>query len=539
MTVQVKDNQINLVIEQGKSDDGSINAVAQIITEDSTLNGGLGFVDLADTPKTYSGHAGQTLVVDKNATKLEFAELRPQHFTSLTDTFSSYQGKAGKVLAVNQTESGITVANIAEGELKYFWQLGDVGSPSMNAGMLLQVSSDGESITYVNGSNMLEDIPGLITTGDGQQSFSNPTITVDSKGRIIAATSGSSANTNNCKANGVVYAVNNPAGQGLTLSSTDAFADDDILMKPAGFTYPMNDKLTFLYSTSKIKRAITVTDDLGQVAIDPLTTLEIKRTVNTIVLNARLANDAPAVIEVPATLSANVLDTPAVSTTENVLTLKSALDIRIDPSDMPNGEYVPQSDYSLVTVKDSVDILRQKLGGLMVGATEYTAVDLATQEFNVQFAIGATQFTECLILAANKHLLNCSYRVNTAFDSGLQFWLGIKDANPVSHPASSSYFGQFNLPTTTGTFRQEILLSRSADSYIYGMIYNPNVPVKSGIYLGDYSTLAELQAAYPTTNEGNYAVAGVSATTYVYSATNGWLKNTGTGAFNIFAQYEF
>ena len=71
------------------------------------------------------------------------------------------------------------------------------------------------------------------------------------------------------------------------------------------------------------------------------------------------------------------------------------------------------------------------------------------------------------------------------------------------------------------------------------MIYNPNVPVKRGIYLGDYSTLAELQAAYPTTNEGNYAVAGVSATTYVYSATNGWLKNTGTGAFNIFAQYEF
>ena len=405
--------------------------------------------------------------------------------------------------------------------------------------MLLQVSSDGESITYVNGSSMLEDIPGLITTGDGQQSFSNPTITVDSKGRVIAAASGSSANTNNCKANGVVYAVNNPAGQGLTLASTDAFADDDVLMKTAGFTYPMNDKLTFLYSTSKIKRALTVTDDLGQVAIDSLATLEIKRAVNSIVLNAQLASGDPAVLEVPATLSANVIDTPAVSTTENVLTLKSASDIRIDPSDMPDGKYVPQSDYSLVTVKDSVDILRQKLGGLMVGAAEYTAIDLATQEFNVQFPIGATQSTECLILDADKHLLNCSYRINTAFDSDLQFWIGIKDANPVSHPASSSYFGQLNLPTTTGAFRQEILLSRNSESYVYGMIYNPRVPVKSGIYLGDYSTLAELQSAYATTTEGNYAVVGVSATTYVYSATDGWLKNTGTGAFNIFAQYEF
>ena len=65
------------------------------------------------------------------------------------------------------------------------------------------------------------------------------------------------------------------------------------------------------------------------------------------------------------------------------------------------------------------------------------------------------------------------------------------------------------------------------------MIYNPRVPVKSGIYLGDYSTLAELQSAYATTTEGNYAVVGVSATTYVYSATDGWLKNTGTGACHL------
>ena len=537
MTVSVKENQLNLIIEQGKSDDGSINAVAQIITEDTTLDGGLSFVDLADTPKSLSGEAGKAIIVNQEENKLEFSELRPSAFTSLSDTFRSYQGKANQVLAVSSDESKITTINVSEGEIKYFSQLADVGVMSVNADKLLKVNSLGTEIEYVEGANLLSDIPGLVPDGQLNASYANPTVTVNSKGQIIAITTGTSANTNNCQANGIVYVIENPAGQGLVLRSTDAMTDDDIVVKMPGFVYPINDKLTFLYSSSKKKRALVMTDAV-QSEVDNLPVLAINRSLNSIQFDAQSSGIQSTFDFLKPIMSDEVI-TPSVSTSQDTLKLSSLSDIVIDPSSMPDGVYNPKTDDSVLTVRHAISILKEKLGGLIVGGSNHTSVDLSTVEFNTQFLIGAPSIDSEFKLQPGQHLLNCSYRIITAFSSNLQFWIGSLDENPVSHPNNSAYFGQFDLPTELGAYRQEILLSRPSEVVLAGMIYNPAVPPKSGVYLGDFNSLADLQAQYATTTEGNYAVVGASAITYVYSTTEGWMKNTGTGAFDVFVQYEF
>lgn len=66
------------------------------------------FLDLTDTPASYSGEAGKTVVVNSGETALEFVNAT---FLRLTDTPSSYSGQAGKWARVNSGETALEFDN--------------------------------------------------------------------------------------------------------------------------------------------------------------------------------------------------------------------------------------------------------------------------------------------------------------------------------------------------------------------------------------------------------------------------------------------
>jgi len=65
------------------------------------------FLDLPDTPSSYSGEGGKTVKVNSGATALEFVAVSNPSFLNLTDTPSSYSGQANKLVAVNSTPNGL------------------------------------------------------------------------------------------------------------------------------------------------------------------------------------------------------------------------------------------------------------------------------------------------------------------------------------------------------------------------------------------------------------------------------------------------
>jgi len=67
------------------------------------------FLDLTDTPSSYSGQSGKYLKVKASEDGLEFTSVAggASEFLDLTDTPSAYSGQAGKVLAIKSTEDGI------------------------------------------------------------------------------------------------------------------------------------------------------------------------------------------------------------------------------------------------------------------------------------------------------------------------------------------------------------------------------------------------------------------------------------------------
>lgn len=76
------------------------------------------FIDLTDTPSSYTGHSYKLLRVNQNETGIEFitpTSGEVPSFISLTDTPSSYTGQAGKVPVVNQSETGLEFSTISGG----------------------------------------------------------------------------------------------------------------------------------------------------------------------------------------------------------------------------------------------------------------------------------------------------------------------------------------------------------------------------------------------------------------------------------------
>lgn len=100
----------NITFENGKAqmtteptDNADIATKAYVDDQSRT------FLDLTDTPSSYSGQAGKVAAVKATEDGLEFVEGGggADTFLELTDTPSSYSGQAGKVAAVKATEDGL------------------------------------------------------------------------------------------------------------------------------------------------------------------------------------------------------------------------------------------------------------------------------------------------------------------------------------------------------------------------------------------------------------------------------------------------
>lgn len=536
--VSLKLNPVSLVIEQGISDDGSINADVEVITEDQKKDGGLAFTNLSDCPKTLVGYSGKVPVVNEEETALEWSDLKLSVFTSLADTFASYKGKAGQVVIVDNSESGLTTVNISKAELKYFSELADVGSVASNPGKLLKVSDAGTGeITYVDGSQFLEDIPGLIDGDSSQETFYTPNITVDKKGRIVAISSSNAATTNNTVSGGVVYSITNPEGEGKVLRSTEAMQVGQVITKINGLNVPTADYLTSLYSTSKLKPRLQLLDEVGGSTTDTLAVLTINATAeNELVFSAN--GTGTPVIHFQGITYIDQVQSSAITTDEETLMLGSAKTLRVDTSRMPDNKYKPEDPNDLLTVEYATSILKQQVGGNILCNSTATSIDVSKIEYNTQFLIGSVDGLSPLKILANKYIKDCSIRIVTSFESGLQLWLGAYDSVPVSHDSISGAYGKLNLSNTPLQILP-VLETRYDDTELYGLIYNPSIPAKTGIYRGDYTTLQELQDAYPTDTEGNYAEVGISKATYVYSTEKGWIANNGVGSMLVWISYEF
>lgn len=75
------------------------------------------FLDLVDTPITYSGHAGDFVAVKQGEDGLEFVTVSGvqviDNFIDLTDTPITYSGQANKLLWVNDAESGVEFTTLS------------------------------------------------------------------------------------------------------------------------------------------------------------------------------------------------------------------------------------------------------------------------------------------------------------------------------------------------------------------------------------------------------------------------------------------
>ena len=74
------------------------------------------FLDLSDTPGSYSGEAGNFVRVAAGENELEFASI-PDEFTELTDTPGAYSGEAGKFVKVAAGETELEFADLTESDI--------------------------------------------------------------------------------------------------------------------------------------------------------------------------------------------------------------------------------------------------------------------------------------------------------------------------------------------------------------------------------------------------------------------------------------
>lgn len=139
------------------------------------------FVDLDDTPSSYSGSANFTVKVNSAGTGLTFALPR---LTEAADFPSNYTGAAGKLLRVNSTANGVTfdvlkVVDLSDGP----------GAPTApNALRYIRVNAAGDGWEYATGTGgpdhftQLEDTPDDYTGAAGKF----PRVNVDEDALIFS-----------------------------------------------------------------------------------------------------------------------------------------------------------------------------------------------------------------------------------------------------------------------------------------------------------------------------------------------------------------
>jgi len=101
------------------------------------------FVDLTDTPGTYSGYSDNILIVNALEDALEYIAFQ---LTSLKDTPDSLSGQAGQALIVNDTEDGF---GFGESGAVAFLDLGDTPSDYTDkGGWVVGVASDETALEF-------------------------------------------------------------------------------------------------------------------------------------------------------------------------------------------------------------------------------------------------------------------------------------------------------------------------------------------------------------------------------------------------------
>lgn len=135
-----------------------------VISTDVHANGATNFLDLTDTPDTFSGRAGRYIAVKSDETGVEFVQPPNRRFTELTDVPGTYSGNNNRYVRVNTAGNGLEFVNLPTfSSVNAFIQLDDVpNNYSGHAGEMLVVKSDASGIEFVArptaGVNLFTDL---------------------------------------------------------------------------------------------------------------------------------------------------------------------------------------------------------------------------------------------------------------------------------------------------------------------------------------------------------------------------------------------
>lgn len=116
------------------------------------------FKQLSDTPGTYVGQAGRTLVVNSTEDGLEFTEAAaPSAYLGLTDTPNSYAEQAGKRPVVNNAENAIEFLQST------FLESSDTPNAYTQAGALLRINATNDGLEFFPD---VGDIPNVVLVNE-------------------------------------------------------------------------------------------------------------------------------------------------------------------------------------------------------------------------------------------------------------------------------------------------------------------------------------------------------------------------------------
>jgi len=127
------------------------------------------FIELNDTPKSYSGQSGSVLIVSSSETGLVFKptalfdilDFGAKNFTELLDVPDSYLGQADKILVVSSSETGLqfrgtSVINSSDFGAQTFTELTDVPASYLGQADKVLVVSSSETGLQFRGTSVID-----------------------------------------------------------------------------------------------------------------------------------------------------------------------------------------------------------------------------------------------------------------------------------------------------------------------------------------------------------------------------------------------
>jgi len=138
----------------------------------------IGFLDLHDTPPTYSGYDGMILAVNSGQTGFDYVDPPGYTFISLVDTPTTYSGNIGKGLRV-KADGGLEYTTLATAR-DYFTELLDTPTTySGYEGYNVSVKSDGSGLEFTTTSGAdIDEFIELIDTPSTYITYGRDFVTV-------------------------------------------------------------------------------------------------------------------------------------------------------------------------------------------------------------------------------------------------------------------------------------------------------------------------------------------------------------------------